>query len=632
MLRVQGAFSYLILALVLCIPTKVFSQHVFSPEDYIEYGINPSWTPSTPPPSFTLPPSRSPSPSPSQTPSTPTPSLSPSRSPSPSPSRSPSPSLSPSQTPSTPTPTPTPVHTPRPICEYMAIDVKQTGFQGFDSKNYQEIRALGRTSKVGKCLNSKIDEALSFCNGTNGKTRNRGKADYLDDCMVEILMGNAYVGADDPSLAYWVSKHNDKKERVSKSILPKNYGFAKSCGVCNESIKAGTSSCSTIAPTNNQCAKDKKVGGGLTIGTVYEGSLYLDSNCNSVNFVPEVEDQCREDMYFKVTPISLIWNELANTSDKTLVKFPLDMSRPENLYTEWRGSEHAPLLVYDPERSGKITGAHQLFGDWTFGGKQVASMASGVSLSSKWDNGYEALASLDANNNSAIDGAELAQLSLWFDKNKKGVSEEGEVKTLSDLGVSKVYFKNAKIDSITSDLILDIGYERIVDGKAVVGRSVDWHSNTYQSENEAVLFNTSSNQALEKTSFNFEIKASRSNKAEDVSGVWEWKSIVGEASNQDAVFGGILILDSSGEAFEAVSINERVMPGTSGVNEINEIALFKLYGAKVSENQYKLSTKKNGINIDTQIKLVRDGEELEGKTTIINKSGTLTYNWLAHRK
>ena len=64
---------------------------------------------------------------------------------------------------------------------------------------------------------------------------------------------------------------------------------------------------------------------------------------------------------------------------------------PMRWLTRWR--EQAPLLVYDPEHTGKVNSASQLFGQWTFGGQRLAALASdGRGLvSGPWENGFDAL-------------------------------------------------------------------------------------------------------------------------------------------------------------------------------------------------------------------------------------------------
>jgi len=81
----------------------------------------------------------------------------------------------------------------------------------------------------------------------------------------------------------------------------------------------------------------------------------------------------------------------------------------------------AAWLVHDPKRSGKVTSALQLFGNvtfWLF-----------------WETGYDALASLDDNRDGQLTGSELEGLSLWHDANGNGISEPGEVKSLSEHGI-----------------------------------------------------------------------------------------------------------------------------------------------------------------------------------------------------
>jgi len=81
----------------------------------------------------------------------------------------------------------------------------------------------------------------------------------------------------------------------------------------------------------------------------------------------------------------------------------------------------AGWLVYDHDGKGNITSALQMFGNvtfWLF-----------------WDNGYQALASLDDNHDGFLTGAELTRLAIWRDANGNGISEPGEVKTLAEYGI-----------------------------------------------------------------------------------------------------------------------------------------------------------------------------------------------------
>jgi hypothetical protein len=49
-----------------------------------------------------------------------------------------------------------------------------------------------------------------------------------------------------------------------------------------------------------------------------------------------------------------------------------------------------------------------------------------------WENGYDALCSLDDSGDGMLTGGELQQLALWRDRNNNGVSEAGEVTPLDN--------------------------------------------------------------------------------------------------------------------------------------------------------------------------------------------------------
>ena len=79
------------------------------------------------------------------------------------------------------------------------------------------------------------------------------------------------------------------------------------------------------------------------------------------------------------------------------------------------------ILVWDPQNTGKITSGRQLFGSatwWMF-----------------FNDGYEALRTLDDNSNGWIEGAETKGLAIWRDANGNGISDKGEVLPLRQTGV-----------------------------------------------------------------------------------------------------------------------------------------------------------------------------------------------------
>jgi hypothetical protein len=65
-------------------------------------------------------------------------------------------------------------------------------------------------------------------------------------------------------------------------------------------------------------------------------------------------------------------------------------------------------------------------------------MFGGVTFWMFWNNGYEALRSLDDNGDGVLTGVELKGLAIWRDVNGSGFSEEGEVRSLAYWGITEV--------------------------------------------------------------------------------------------------------------------------------------------------------------------------------------------------
>jgi tetratricopeptide (TPR) repeat protein len=99
--------------------------------------------------------------------------------------------------------------------------------------------------------------------------------------------------------------------------------------------------------------------------------------------------------------------------DKT-VKFDLDGTG--SAPWTWISSDSA-WLVYDQIGRGEIRSGLQLFGSVTFW--------------MFWENGYDAMRALDDDRDGRLAGSELRHLGLWRDLNSNGLSDRGEVLSLS---------------------------------------------------------------------------------------------------------------------------------------------------------------------------------------------------------
>ena len=97
-------------------------------------------------------------------------------------------------------------------------------------------------------------------------------------------------------------------------------------------------------------------------------------------------------------------------------------------HTSWIGKNDG-ILALDRDGDGQITSGQELFGDSTV-------LADG----SKAANGYEALAELDSNQDGKIDAQDEAfeKLKVWVDADGDGVSDEGELHSLSELGIASL--------------------------------------------------------------------------------------------------------------------------------------------------------------------------------------------------
>jgi hypothetical protein len=209
-------------------------------------------------------------------------------------------------------------------------------------------------------------------------------------------------------------------------------------------------------------------------------SWYMDEQCKYVAN-PAGSPVCGAGVV-AYSPISLIWEPNYNLSrDSRVVKFNLT-GKDDYPFTLWKGSDKAPLLVFDPDHSGKVTSAKQLFGNIAFGGVTSSVMKVG---SGEWKDGYAALALLDSDGDGRIAGDELEPISLWFDANRDAQVNSGELKSALSENITALFYKGASQLGTSKDVVLSVGYERSVNGTVTTGSSVDWFSEVFSSEKEA---------------------------------------------------------------------------------------------------------------------------------------------------
>ena len=112
------------------------------------------------------------------------------------------------------------------------------------------------------------------------------------------------------------------------------------------------------------------------------------------------------------------------------VDFDLDGDGKKE-HVEWMNGDGDGMLVDD--RDGGATAA--MHGDGEIDGKRLFGDEGG-----KYANGYEKMKALDANHDGKLSGSELDGLKTWIDDGDAKI-EEGELKTLAELGVTEIDLK-----------------------------------------------------------------------------------------------------------------------------------------------------------------------------------------------
>jgi hypothetical protein len=383
---------------------------------------------------------------------------------------------------------------------------------------------------------------------------------------------------------------------------------------------------------------------------------YFDKNCNSVN--PPANAKVCGYAGVSWSPISLILdNEVSINEDMQVVEFNLTGNKKTE-FVIWKASKDAPLLVYDPENKGKVTGTKQLFGNFTYGGKTL-NLKDYYSEGTRepWKNGYEALAILDKDNSGDLLGGELDDLALWFDENRNAISEEGEVKALREVGITKLFYKEAQKVVNSNDLKLEVGFERETAAGIISGSSIDWFTEIFPSKSEALsslsgIFKSSVARGMIGEEFgSVEISdssvSSHANSPKGIdldyrnnlTGYWVWTILEKGSSNNPGVF--VLTEDSKdklyGYTISSVFLDDNkneiksAMVAVPGAGEVDRSDMSNI---AISMNFKDLDAGGESIS---KAKLSSDGTVLEGSSEQIYKikigdevkSTTISYKWIA---
>ena len=110
------------------------------------------------------------------------------------------------------------------------------------------------------------------------------------------------------------------------------------------------------------------------------------------------------------------------TDDNRVVRFDLDGDGEPGLWP-WVSADTG-ILVWTEQPWEPISSGRQLFGSVTWW--------------TAWQNGYQALASLDDDGDGWLAGSELEGIAVWRDQNQNGRSERGEVIFADSFGIARI--------------------------------------------------------------------------------------------------------------------------------------------------------------------------------------------------
>ncbi len=399
--------------------------------------------------------------------------------------------------------------------------------------------------------------------------------------------------------------------------------------------KGNTFGCHDDNPLSSNCRAKKS-----------SSFVVIDKDCNYVPNAP-ASQICGN--YAAVTawsPISLVWNEGAQRT-KHLVSFPINPHQAKMYYT-WEASPEMPLLVFDPEHTGVVSSGAQLFGNWTWGGKRQANLASEPTTDGAWAHGFEALSQLDADRNGKVDSSELDPLALWFDRNHDGISQPGEVVSLVSQDVTALFYTIDSHQPREHELWATVGFERIVAGKVVTGASVDWFAQEAKSKVELALRQQMDNVSNLATGSYLEELLEQQAPApyaslvgqDKFAGAWKWTIKDASAATAGISAGGTLMLitNEGDPEVTGMSMIELPLEGGSADQPRRLLAHSPISGSlEFKDGQLDLTFSvldDDKVLAISKVTVSDDGKTMRGTTTTgATKGGVpLTYEWEASRE
>ncbi|QEO78810.1 calcium-binding protein [Pseudomonas brassicacearum] len=188
-----------------------------------------------------------------------------------------------------------------------------------------------------------------------------------------------------------------------------------------------------------------------------------------------------ENFVFRIDPLAL---DLDGDGIETVgttagVKFDFDGDGVKT-GTGWISSDDG-FLVLDRNLNGTIDTGSELFGVDTV-----------KSSGSKAVNGFDALSDLDSNADGVFDASDekFSSVKVWQDKNRDGISQADELKSLSDLKIKSIGLSSTSSGSVQQDNVIaavgvftyEDGHTGFSNGNQSLAASLDLASNPFYSQ------------------------------------------------------------------------------------------------------------------------------------------------------
>jgi hypothetical protein len=222
---------------------------------------------------------------------------------------------------------------------------------------------------------------------------------------------------------------------------------------------------------------------------------------------------------------------------------------------------------------------------------------------------------------------------LWFDNDQDAELDPGELRTASSSGITKIFVRPDQFLDSTQEWSATVGYERVVNGTVVTGKSVDWTTQVYGSHRAAIeqsrSFALGRDTAEERPQ---QVASTAATRPIGLSGIWAWRLPDSKAPV------GLLFLNERDGAVRGFSVIEEFMDPEKSDGVRSVLRYVNLQGVVDSEQRSARFTLETALGQQTTSELTLDESgALQGSSQLqltggaTGPSANLKYEWSAVR-